>query len=225
METPLVQSRKGVTLIGGARVSAAALAAALRLAPVLVAADGGADRALRHGHVPVAAIGDFDSISAAARRRMPPDRLHRIEEQDSTDFDKALRSVAAPFVLGLGFSGRRMDHGLAVLNTLARRDDQRCVILGGADLIFAAPRELALDLPRGTRVSLFPLAPVQGESEGLVWPIGGIGFAPGGSIGTSNAAAGGPVRLRFDAAGMLVILPRVQLGAVLDGLLPGWRAL
>ncbi len=37
-------------------------------------------------------------------------------------------------------------------------------------------------------------------------------------IGTSNAVSQGPVRLRFEAPGMLVILPITQLRAALAGL-------
>ncbi|MBM3613497.1 MAG: thiamine pyrophosphokinase, partial [Alphaproteobacteria bacterium] len=113
MDRPIISSDQGVTLAGGAPFGGALLRAALGLAPRLVAADGGADRLLRLGHMPEVAIGDFDSISAAARAALGPDRLHHIPEQDTTDFDKALRSVAAPFVVGLGFSGARIDHGLA----------------------------------------------------------------------------------------------------------------
>jgi len=213
----------GVTLIGGGPVARGALEAALRLAPLIVAADGGADRALRLGHMPAAVVGDFDSITARARASIPPGRLHPVTEQDTTDFDKALRAVEAPFVLGMGFSGARLDHGLAVLNTLARHPARRCLILGARDVSFLAPQGQALrfDLPRGTRVSLFPLAEVRGRSDGLRWPIDGIRFAPDALIGTSNEATGGPVRLWIDSGPMLVILPRAHLERALRGLLPG----
>ncbi|NCU21110.1 thiamine pyrophosphokinase, partial [Candidatus Falkowbacteria bacterium] len=93
MSRYIIKSNKGVTLIGGARVGASDLAQALALAPCLVAADGGADRALALGHMPEAVIGDFDSISPAARAAIAPERLHPIAEQDSTDFGKCLRHV------------------------------------------------------------------------------------------------------------------------------------
>lgn len=223
METPIVHSLHGVTLVGGAPVSRAALEGALRLAPTLVAADGGANRILALGHVPQTVVGDFDSISPAARVAFAA-RLHEVSEQETTDFDKALRLVAAPFVIALGFSGARADHGLAALNTLARHPGRRCLILGARDVMFLAPRALTLRLPVGSRLSLFPLGPVTGESEGLRWPIGGIGFAPDGRVGTSNEVSAPKVVLRFDSARMLVILPRVRVAAVLDALLPGWRA-
>ena len=34
-------------------------------------------------------------------------------DQDTTDFDKALRHIKAPVVIGAGFSGARTDHALA----------------------------------------------------------------------------------------------------------------
>lgn len=216
---PLVQSPHGVTLVGGGPVSGRALSMALARAPVAVAADSGAGRLLSAGIMPEAVIGDMDSISAAARAALPPGRLRAIAEQETTDFDKALRSIAAPLVLALGFAGGRVDHGLAALNALVRHGDRRCLLLGPRDVTFAAPPgELRLELRRGDRLSLFPLAPVKGESEGLHWPIDGLSFAPDGFIGTSNAVASPRVRLAFDRPGMLVIVPRARLDAAIAAL-------
>lgn len=223
MDGPIITAPEGVTLAGGAPFGGTLLREALAHAPRLVAADGGADRLLRLGHMPEAAIGDFDSISAKARAALGEARLHHIAEQDTTDFDKALRSVAAPFVLGLGFTGARIDHGLAVLNALGRHAGRRVLLVGPRDVTFLAPPELALRLPVGTRLSLFPLADVRGESSGLHWPIGGIDFHPRGPIGTSNRASLPEVRLSFDRPAMLVILPRARLGAAVAALAPAPR--
>jgi len=215
MEKPIVESLQGVTLVGAGPLAPSLLKLALGHAPRLVAADGGANRLVRMGHLPEAVIGDLDSISPATRRALQG-RLFAVSDQDSTDFDKALAGVSAPVILGLGFWGARVDHGLAALSGLMRRPDRRCVLLGGGDLVFLAPLRLAVDLPRGTRVSLFPMASVTGESRGLVWPINGLQLAPGGRVGTSNAATGGRVELTFDQARMLVILPQRHLPAVLS---------
>lgn len=217
MERRIVESQDGVTLVGGGPVGSRLLAQSMGFAPRLVAADSGADRLLRLGHAPEAVIGDFDSISETARDRLAG-RLHPISEQETTDFDKALRSIAAPFVIGLGFSGARMDHGLAVLNSLTRHPDRRCLILSANDIAFLAPERLELALPAGSRLSLFPMGQVSGESEGLQWSIAGIAFRPDAMIGTSNIVTGPRVRLSFDAPRMLVILPRAALGAALAGL-------
>jgi thiamine pyrophosphokinase len=211
MNHMIVQSLAGVTLVGGGPVSKVTLAASRALAPVLVAADGGADHCLRDGLLPEAVIGDFDSISAQARNAIPAGRLHRMPAQDSTDFDKALGAIAAPFILALGFVGARIDHGLAAFASLVRHADRPCIVIGPRDVVFHAPKRLQLQMRVGDRVSLFPMAPVAGRSTGLHWPIDGIGFAPTGQIGTSNRASLPQVDLVFDGPGMLVILPRARL--------------
>lgn len=217
MSAIIVQSHRPVTLLGGGEVRPDELEAALSLAPVLVAADGGANVAAEFGLVPEAVIGDLDSIRPEVRAALPADRVHEIAEQDSTDFEKCLTRIAAPFLLGVGFTGARVDHLLAVWNALVRHTARRCLILGPEDVIFASPRHLRLDLAAGTRLSLFPMARVGGESDGLRWPIAGLEFAPHGRVGTSNEATG-PVELRLDGEGMLVILPRGALEAAIDAL-------
>lgn len=216
MTDPVVRAAEGVTLIGGGAVNAAALSAALAIAPVVVAADGGADEALRHGLIPEAVIGDFDSLSDAARARLPEARLHHVAEQDSTDFSKCLTRIEAPFVLAVGFTGRRLDHTLAALTTLAARPGPPCLMLASEEVVFAAPATLSIDLPAGTRVSLYPLGPASGRSTGLRWPIDGIDFSPAGRVGTSNEALG-PVGITMSGP-MLILLPLECLGAAITAL-------
>ena len=215
-----LRSETPVTLLGPGDVSPEYVEEILARAPFLVAADGGARSALRIGRVPEAVIGDFDSLPEDLRISLPQSILHRIPEQETTDFEKCLSRIEAPLTIALGFTGRRLDHELAVYNALARHPGVRCIVVGSHDLVFMAPREITLAVAEGTRVSLFPLAPVRGDSEGLRWPLSGIDFRPDGRVGTSNAATG-PVRLRFDAPGMLVILPRAELPAAMAALAPG----
>ncbi|MDF0599960.1 thiamine diphosphokinase [Psychromarinibacter sp. C21-152] len=219
MTAAFVQSQAPVTLLGGAPVETKRLREALALAPVLVAADSGADRALAVGLTPRAVIGDLDSVTDETRSRLDPATVCEIAEQDSTDFHKALSNIEAPLVLALGFTGARTDHELAAFNVLARRPGGAVIVLGAEDLAFHAPPQVALDLPVGTRVSLFPMAPVTGESTGLRWPIAGLDFAPDGRVGTSNESTG-PVRLSFHGPGMLVILPRAHLTPAVRALSP-----
>lgn len=221
MTRMIVHSPAGVTLVGGGALNPACLAEALTLAPLLAAADSGADRVLALGHRPQAVIGDLDSISDQARGLLDG-RIHHVGEQDSTDFEKCLTRIAAPFVLALGFVGPRLDHTMAVFNALTRAR-LPCLVLGDEDVTFLAPPELALELPVGTRLSLFPMGGVTGESRGLRWPIEGIPFAPDGLIGTSNITTAPQVRLAFSAPRMLVMLPRPHLAAALRALDPGGR--
>jgi thiamine pyrophosphokinase len=210
MAAAIVQTSSPVTLLGGGTITDEDLAAALAMAPEVVAADGGANMAAAAGIDVRAVIGDLDSVSAAAKAAVPGDRFHRIAEQDSTDFEKCLLRIDAPLIVAVGFSGPRADHAMAVLNTLVRHRSRACLILGGDDVVFPAPRRVTLDLAPGTRVSLFPMDRVRGRSQGLRWPIDGITFMPSGPIGTSNEALG-QVELEFDADGMLIILPRKEI--------------
>lgn len=229
--TVIVDSLEPITLVGAGTLTKSDLESCLRLAPKVVAADGGAVHCRKFGHIPEAVIGDMDSLEAADIAAIAPERLHHIAEQNSTDFDKALRSITAPVVLGAGFAGARVDHQLACYNALVRHPDRRCVLLSDADITFLAPPKLCLKLGAGTRVSLFPMGSVSGTSEGLRWEIDGLAFAPDGSIGTSNEAVGA-VTLTFSAPHMLVILPREWLAEVVRTLRAqavsqtgGWPAL
>jgi len=210
---PLFHSESGVTLIGGAAPGAGDLATALAVAPALVAADGGASAALEAGFIPRVVYGDMDSLTEEDMAKLPADRLHVIAEQESTDFDKALRNIRAPFVVAVGVTGSRIDHELAVYNALVRRPEARCIVLGPEDVVMHVPGEITLDLPPGTRLSLFPMQVVSGRCRGLRWPIDDLTFHPSRRIGTSNEVVAPRVHLSFDGPGMLLILPRVHLGA------------
>lgn len=221
MSATLFRSTQPVTLIGAGPVGAEALAAALAIAPEVVAADGGADVGLPSGHVLRAVIGDMDSLRDPEGLRARGVALHRIAEQDSTDLEKCLRSVAAPLLVGLGFLGGRLDHELAAVNAVVRYPAPPVILLGAADLCFRCPEAFAIDLPAGTRLSLFPMATLIGTvSEGLRWSVEGLEMAPAARVGTSNETTGGRVRLGFDPARMLVILPAEhlpQVAAALSG--------
>ncbi|MGB3409398.1 MAG: thiamine diphosphokinase [Jannaschia sp.] len=204
------------TLVGGAPVSMGILSKALTFAPRLVAADGGADRILAAGLRPARVVGDMDSLSKAAREAFR-DVLDPISEQDSTDFAKAIRTSRAPLVIGVGFIGARIDHFLACLSELARRTGgPACILLGEDDCLCILPTDACLDLPVGTRVSLWPLGRVQGRSTGLQWPIDGLTLEPAGRIGTSNRTAAPRVTLCCSGAPMALILPSDCVSAMLD---------
>ncbi len=206
-----------VVLVGGGQATPKALQKGLTLGRLCVAADGGAAHALAVGRIPDAVIGDFDSLPPDVLSQIPPDRQHRVSEQDSTDFEKALSRISAPVTIGVGFTGGRIDHQLAAFHGLVALAHKPCVLMGETEIVLHAPRRLVVPTGPGDVVSLFPLAPVVGRSEGLEWPIDGLAFDPARKIGTSNAATG-PVTLRFDSPGMLVILPLRLIRQVVSAL-------
>ena len=163
--------------------------------------------------MPRAVIGDFDSLSAEARAGLPPEALHHVAEQNSTDFDKALRSIRAPVVLGAGFLGARIDHQLAAFHTLIQPGRSPCILIGATELVFHLTGRISLPMQPGEVVSLFPMQQVTGRSGGLVWPIEGLEMCPASQIGTSNRAEG-DMWVEADGPGLLGIVPRRYLAAL-----------
>ncbi len=221
MNDVIVSSSDPIALIGGGEVTLLDVNQALHHAPRLIAADGGADRALAFGQVPEAVIGDMDSLSETARALLAPSTLHEVTEQETPDFDKALRAIDAPVVIGIGFSGQRVDHMLAAFTTLAKHPDRPCLLLGGDQIVLLCPPDITIDLAEDTLVSLWPLASVSGRSTGLKWPIDGLTLHPLGRVGTSNASTGGRVHLSVEAPSLLLILPREVLPALIEALRSG----
>jgi thiamine pyrophosphokinase len=207
----------GVTLVGAGVSDRAMVAAARSLAPVLIAADGGADRLSGMRFKPRAIIGDMDSISNPDRWRAGPAVFVHLAEQDTTDFEKCLYATEAPFYIAVGFTGRRVDHTLATFHTLLRYPGKRIVVVGEHEVSALAPasRTLRLKVTPGAPVSIYPLLPVTAiRSRGLAWPIDGLTLAPGQKIGTSNEATRPMIEIAFDGPGALVMLERGALGSL-----------
>jgi thiamine pyrophosphokinase len=158
----------------------------------LVGADGGADAIVTAGLMPEAIIGDFDSLKNPGSW-LGRAQLLRIEEQETTDFEKALYSTAAHVTIALGMTGRRFDHTLAALDAVARYARERAIILvDEEDLALAITGSFMFEVDEGDRVSVHPLAPIKfRRSFGLEYPLDGLRLAPGERTGTSNIAVDG----------------------------------
>ena len=195
-------------LVGGAPCAPGVHAAARALTGAAVCADGGADRWEAAGHGPPdAVIGDMDSLRDPPRwRALLGPRFVHLAEQTSTDLEKCLRLTRAPLTLGVGFLGARLDHTLAALHALMRAAPRPVVLLGDEDAVALIPPDWRMAVPRGARVSLFPLDSVRVSAcAGFEWPAAGLRFRPGARIGTSNRAAADQVRIVSDAPGMIAL--------------------
>lgn len=213
-----------LVLVGGGSVDTDLLHELRRRGGRLVGADGGADTILAAGLKPEAIIGDFDSLTS------PMDwdgetRLLQIAEQETTDFEKALYSTAAPVTVALGMTGKRFDHTLAALDAIMRHATGRTIILVDVDdiaLALTGPFAFAVD--SGERVSIHPLAPVHfARSTGLKYPLDNIRLAPGERTGTSNAATLGPFSIDPEPGAespWLLIVDRRHLPRLIAQLLP-----
>lgn len=214
-----------VVLIGGGRVDTGQIIRYGEQFP-LVAADSGADAARSCGVEPVAVIGDMDSISSPDS--YPSSQIMPTPDQSRTDFDKALAMIQSPLVLGLGFLGRRLDHTLAAMNSLARHHPQPVILLDRYDAVIFCKGDISLDLSPGERVSVWPMEG-QGfaSSTGLEWPLDGLSMSPGGQIGTSNKVAPGDGRVVIktdEGDGYLIMINSTSLAALIKSMAPQWSS-
>ncbi|NBP48384.1 MAG: hypothetical protein EBU63_03195 [Alphaproteobacteria bacterium] len=133
-----------VLLFGAAPVMPSTLDCAKQMAgwPVL-AADGGLENARKYGLLPQAVIGDMDSAHDLDQLPAAVQRI-TLSGQDDTDFEKSLRIISAPLIVGIGFLDGRFDHALAALDTLARLpDDQPILLVGNHDVCCQSGRLVA----------------------------------------------------------------------------------
>ncbi|MCY4288698.1 MAG: thiamine diphosphokinase [Aestuariivita sp.] len=214
-----VISKTPVTLIGAGRSSRSDLEKALEFAPTLVAADGGARYAIKANKELKAVIGDFDSLSRKLQQSLSPEQIFRVDEQDTTDFEKALSLISAPLVVALGFMWPRIDHQLASFHSLITQCQQPCILVGSKQVAFLCPPIVELTGPAGRLISLFPIMPTIIKSKGLHWELNGVRLSAGGMVGTSNYAVTETVRIETDTPGLLVILNRADADMARDALL------
>jgi thiamine pyrophosphokinase len=211
-----VEFDKTVTLLGQSEVTSRHLNALIDSTAPLICADGGANTAVEFGLVPEIIVGDMDSFSGPFDGHV----IH-LSEQDTTDFEKCLYSIKAPLYIGYGFLGGRVDHELTALSVLVRYPERPVILIGDEDICFCCPKRLDIDLPKGTRVSVFPMSQTKMRSSGLKWPLDDIMLSPSMRTGTSNMANGKMVSLTLEQGDAVVILPVKFLDAVKRALTGG----
>ena len=83
-------------------------------------------------------------------------------------------------------------------------------------MIFSCPSFIELNLSVGARVSLFPLREVYVSTTGLVWNLKRELLSPLERIGTSNLSNLSRVSIETDNRGLLLILPKSFLPALIN---------
>ncbi|WP_237057938.1 thiamine diphosphokinase [Loktanella sp. M215] len=208
MIQPIVHAATPVTLLGGADIDAHDLNMCLSFAPTVVAADGGADHALRAGLRPAAVIGDMDSLTPAARAAFGT-IMHPVAEQDTTDFEKCLTRITAPLIMAAGFLGGRLDHTLSTLGVLARLRAWHVVLVSRWDVCVLLPQgDSVWPVAEGLPLGLLPLGQARVSSQGLRWDLDDRAMAPDGLVSSSNAVAASPVRLQVAGPVLLTLSPQ-----------------
>lgn len=164
-------------LIGnGEAVRADVLHRLAQTADFVLAADGGADKALAAGLTPDAVIGDLDSISPQAKQLLGADKILFINNQNNTDLEKALDFLLSQGYTACticGFSGGRLDFTLGnFLSVYPYVGKMKICFAGEGWTVYPLARTRAFACQPGARVSLIPLKTCTGVTlKGLKYPL------------------------------------------------------
>jgi thiamine pyrophosphokinase len=146
----------------------------------IVAADGALDSLLAKGIIPNAVVGDFDSVSddSLVIAKSVRVKIDRIECQDTNDFEKCLMHMEKEGhtrIDVIAYSGFRVDHILATLDSAARNSDRftfRFVDNTADGFILGAGKSVDILEEEGQTCSVLPLKDAKGVTlEGFHWPL------------------------------------------------------
>ena len=204
---------------------AAWLAARAAGDPVLVvAADGGAEKAALLGLSPDVVVGDADSLSEAALGRLSADGVEvRVYAAEKNESDAELAVMTAIergatellFVGALG--GTRVEHALAniLLLTLTELRDVDVTLVDGPSTVrvldgSSARGHLVIHGEPRDYVSLLPLSiEVNGvTTEGLAYPLSDEVLRQGYTRGLSNELVGTAAEVRISGGRLAVVHTR-----------------
>jgi thiamine pyrophosphokinase len=140
-------------------------------APIpIIAADGAANQLAAIGIKPSVIIGDLDSIVITDHS---DSKIIKIDDQNTTDFQKALSYIANNNLLPtlvLGVGGRLFDHVLNNINIIIQNN---CTFYAPPIIGYTltGPTVLNLDLTINTKISLFGIPQARVKTTGLKWEL------------------------------------------------------
>lgn len=190
----------------------------LKLADVIIAADGGLKHLEKMNVAPSLIIGDFDSIDSLAyyEKLFPMAEVRAFEvRKDYTDSELAVR-IALDYqpetVTLIGVTGTRLDHtfgNLSLLKILYEAGVEG-VIIDDHNQIRYIETELTLKAEIGTNMSIVPLSDnVTGITlEGFEYPLNDATLEFGSSTGISNVFAKTTGRIVIKAGRAFVLQSR-----------------
>jgi thiamine pyrophosphokinase len=134
----------------------------------IIAADGASNLLLGKGIAADVVIGDWDSAKGPFAEKT---KKIVIRDQSSSDFQKALKFIqenglSPPIVLGV--NGGYLDH---ILNNVGILSQTNALGYMPPNLGFAIRRFFALNLPIGTKLSLFAMPSGKINTRGLRWEL------------------------------------------------------
>jgi len=181
--------------------------------PLVVCADGGANRLRRWKIRPHLIIGDLDSVIPLTKRVFSDVETIHIADQNSTDLEKVLDYLTAHSfarAVVVGATGAQIDHTLANISILLKYRDRLDIVFKDAlfDMFFINGVTTVMTAP-GQRISLMAMGRCEGvTTQGLLYPLEGDTMAFGVREGVSNEATGNEVTVTVAGGCMLMMVRR-----------------
>ena len=199
---------------------------------LVIAADGGWEKATAIGLLPDLLVGDVDSLSderfaELAAAGVPIERSPTAKDESDAELAllAALRQGATHVTVLGALGGKRFDHTIANVGLLGLPgpgeaevellDGTTRVRLLRAPAAGGGPAVCSLSGEVGDFVSLLPLgAPASGiTTEGLLYPLRGETLAPGPARGLSNARVAPDASVSLRQGSLLVVETRTDASA------------
>lgn len=176
---------------------------------LLIAADGGANRAIELGIQPDVIIGDLDSYNVSGNEEA---LVIKDKDQETNDLEKALSYVlrkSVSEVTVFGATGKRLDHTLKNLSVLLQYDShfKSIELIDNYTTIKIIQSPFRETFKIGTMISLFPLSgKVEGiTTRGLKYPLKDEALENGIRDGSSNEAVEETVEIKFKKGDLLLL--------------------
>jgi thiamine pyrophosphokinase len=192
--------------------SPALIAEFARQADLVVAADGGADKALTLGIRADAVVGDLDSVTVEARRLLGEQAFHHMPSPNSTDLQKAIDfafDAGADAIDIVAAGGGRADHALANLSVLPLyRGRGQLRVIDDLFEVSLVEGEARIEAPAGTVISLVAIGQCTGvTTTGLRWDLDryDLVFSP---YGVHNEIARSPATVSVESGDLLLFRGR-----------------
>ena len=182
----------------------------IKKADLQIGADSGGHVFLGYGFTPDIVIGDLDSFKYTNHKNI---NVLKLEDQDSTDLDKALEYAldkGAKTCSVLGALGKRIDHQQKNLSSLIEFHDRFESIIFEDDYgkTFLADSPYEENIPIDTTISFFPVSGFIENfiSSGVLYPLNNVTLKPGVQDATSNTVTASPVTLEFSSGKLAVFI-------------------
>lgn len=179
----------------------------LRNAERIICCDGGADQLIKTGLLPVAIVGDLDSVSPELAGKYS-DRLYPCSDQETNDLTKAVRWCTERNyrdLVILAATGKREDHTIGNVSLLVEyAAEAEVMMVTDSGILRPFLKSCTFKAVPGQQISIFSINPETGiRSRGLVYPLTGRKLRNWWE-GSLNEASGEIVELQFEGGAIIV---------------------